>query len=643
MDEWEPTPVPRHTFLDGRVDAERLERQQTRIRYSVDSGVVLGEEPKEINGSSADGAASAFGEDQRGRNQPLVSVTAGGERLLGKKRAAPPVKSFNGKRKQEREEREAAKRARKASMAATAEEEALAGPPSPPGPSPEEQPSFISVLGNDSDRTARGATSQQSLIADTEGPAPWRTPGASPPLSLHEDIVAFVQWITPHPAERIARQQLVDCVRRVVKEVCGEEAQAVVFGSFESDLFLPQSDLDIVVLDAACTAPLHKLARALRAEGYGDRMQLITRARVPLIKFVCPRTSFAVDISFDVPNGPRNTAMVKELLEAFPIARPIVLLLKYFLAQRQLNEVYTGGLGSFALIITVVSFLQHHVAGKGPLESNGRGPPVDLGALLLDYLELYGSTFNYYMVGISVRGAGAYYRKMDRQWFDYNRPFLLSVEDPSDVDNDVTKSSYNILNVRYCFYHAFQMLLARPNGRLALLDAILSPDAIVSRQRMKIIEQFSHLLGNYVPQQPLIPLVATSPKGSAKEGKEKDKSRCDSASSKERGKGKKGKKGGKDAKRKEKGKYKGKGKDLTQEGGKGSAKKSRGGKSSKGSSRAARMAGLDNLSGHGSKDKGAWRSGPKKTISKKRSDTRKKTERVVSIKGSSNSKPWKSR
>ena len=41
-----------------------------------------------------------------------------------------------------------------------------------------------------------------------------------------------------------------------------------------------------------------------------------------------------------------------------PSLRPLVLLLKYFLHQRGLNEVFSGGIGSYALILMTAHFLQ---------------------------------------------------------------------------------------------------------------------------------------------------------------------------------------------------------------------------------------------------------------------------------------------
>ena len=46
------------------------------------------------------------------------------------------------------------------------------------------------------------------------------------------------------------------------------------------------------------------------------------------------------------------------LLQKFPALPYLVLVLKQFLLQRDLNEVFTGGIGSYSVFLMAVSFLQ---------------------------------------------------------------------------------------------------------------------------------------------------------------------------------------------------------------------------------------------------------------------------------------------
>ena len=59
-------------------------------------------------------------------------------------------------------------------------------------------------------------------------------------------------------------------------------------------------------------------------------------------------------------NGLNNVAMIKAYGKTYPFLPPLFLVLKQFLVCRDLNEVYTGGVSSYALILMIVSFLQKH-------------------------------------------------------------------------------------------------------------------------------------------------------------------------------------------------------------------------------------------------------------------------------------------
>jgi non-canonical poly(A) RNA polymerase PAPD5/7 len=68
------------------------------------------------------------------------------------------------------------------------------------------------------------------------------------------------------------------------------------------------------------------------------------------------------DISCGVGSGIPAAAYIREQLQLWPPLKPLVTILKLFLLQRNMNEVYTGGLGSFALILSVVAFLKMHTS-----------------------------------------------------------------------------------------------------------------------------------------------------------------------------------------------------------------------------------------------------------------------------------------
>ena len=75
--------------------------------------------------------------------------------------------------------------------------------------------------------------------------------------------------------------------------------------------------------------------------------------------------------------GPAAALLMRRFLTDLPPLRPLTLALKQFLACRNLNQPYHGGVGSFALQMMVVSFLQQRrredvVAGRPPVANLGR-------------------------------------------------------------------------------------------------------------------------------------------------------------------------------------------------------------------------------------------------------------------------------
>lgn len=112
--------------------------------------------------------------------------------------------------------------------------------------------------------------------------APWvRRPysEATPALALHEEMVDLVAFLAPTPTEESMRH---DVVHRITSIVAGLWPQAVVevLGSFRNGVYLPTSDIDLVVTGRWPTLPLRTLANALNREGLPSKMTVIAKARV---------------------------------------------------------------------------------------------------------------------------------------------------------------------------------------------------------------------------------------------------------------------------------------------------------------------------------------------------------------------------
>ncbi|KAG1663570.1 hypothetical protein FOA52_013190 [Chlamydomonas sp. UWO 241] len=127
-------------------------------------------------------------------------------------------------------------------------------------------------------------------------------------------------------------------------------------------LALPGSDLDVVILGVVsdlctpaqgfsraakdeCVDCLRKLVKQLRKSGATHGIELISKARVPIIK--CQLVAkgaqpMPADISIGVANGAAAVSLVRRAVLALPPLRPLCLVLKAILREMGLNEVFSG-------------------------------------------------------------------------------------------------------------------------------------------------------------------------------------------------------------------------------------------------------------------------------------------------------------
>lgn len=336
---------------------------------------------------------------------------------------------------------------------------------------------------------------------------PWHPKGLngprsvrSPLLELHQEIVNFCELVSPTPEEDNLRTIAVQRVAKVIKSIW-KQSHVKVFGSFATGLYLPTSDIDVVILDSGCgdtQSGLKALAKALAKEGIAKNLQVIAKARVPIVKFIEIKSLISFDISFDLESGPHAAKFIKDSINAIPPLKPLCLVLKIFLQQRELNEVYTGGIGSYALLVMLLTYLQTHPSRlrcAGSSEANTL--ECNLGVLLVDFLELYGRSLNVKDVGISCRNGGRFFKKKSKGFLDSKRPYLLSVEDPQTPTSDIGKNSFNFQKVRFAFVLAHRLLTNvdsdEPQTQAGFLARIVRVDEkLAGRKPMMRLLQLHH-------------------------------------------------------------------------------------------------------------------------------------------------------
>ena len=297
--------------------------------------------------------------------------------------------------------------------------------------------------------------------------------------SLHKEIADFYEFVRPHDYEEAVRLDLIDRVRKVIRSApnrVGGPATVELrsFGSFASGLYLPTADMDLVALSPGylrtgvknfCQSKTkifilsgHIGASGLAAPG---TISTVVNAKVPIIKFTDNQTGIKVDISFESDSGLVANQTFLDWKAKYPAMPVIVVLIKQMLAMRDLNEVFSGGLGGFSIICLVVSMMQL----MPELQSGSMDQQRHYSDLLLTFLDLYGNKFNIKTTGIIMEPPG-YYDKLK-----YPRPTQnkenLTIIDPNNPANDISGGSRNIEIVLECFRRAHSAI----QGRLAQVNS----------------------------------------------------------------------------------------------------------------------------------------------------------------------------
>ena len=243
---------------------------------------------------------------------------------------------------------------------------------------------------------------------------------------LHKEICDFYEYVKPKPHEERIRQHIVSRISDALHQhTLFRRTNIRSFGSFASGLYLPTADMDLVLNSSQYertgertlgqTRVLWTAASQIEKAGISSgKVQVISRARVPIIKFVDSITKVKVDISFDNSTGVIANQTLQEWKAQFPALLPLIAIIKQFLLMRNLNEVQFGGLGGCSITCLVTSLLQHHPA----IQSGKMIPEHHLGQLLIEFFDLYGNKFNRNTTGIMMRPP-SYFPKV---WINFGSP-----------------------------------------------------------------------------------------------------------------------------------------------------------------------------------------------------------------------------
>ncbi|CAI9774850.1 unnamed protein product [Fraxinus pennsylvanica] len=175
--------------------------------------------------------------------------------------------------------------------------------------------------------------------------------------------------INPLREDWTIRFQIIDELRAVVESIESLRGATVEpFGSFASNLFTRWGDLDISIElpnGSYISSPgkkhkqslLGDVLKALNRKGGWRKLQFISHARVPILKFE-GRYNISCDVSINNLSGQMKSKLLFWINEIDGRFRDLVLLVKEWAKAHNINDPKSGTMNSYTLSLLVVFHLQ---------------------------------------------------------------------------------------------------------------------------------------------------------------------------------------------------------------------------------------------------------------------------------------------
>ncbi|KAI9922116.1 hypothetical protein PsorP6_001924 [Peronosclerospora sorghi] len=244
-----------------------------------------------------------------------------------------------------------------------------------------------------------------------------------------------------------ARHHIDAAIAHIAQGVCKiwPHASVTCFGSYSTGLWLPSSDVDVVIMGVSTARDrdvstefvsngvqeLELLARHLRPQTtWVHEIEVVRSAKVPVAKLrLRPQAGdetalLRVDISIENVQtwyGMEASQWVRQYVSTLPRLKPLVMVVRQMLREKALNSAFTGGLSSYAVTLLAVFLMESQTLehpesdeeashDKKAHATSKQREATKLGQLLLDFLEYYGTVFDYCTTGISLKpkAFGAY-------------------------------------------------------------------------------------------------------------------------------------------------------------------------------------------------------------------------------------------
>eukprot|EP00894_Picocystis_sp_ML_P002665 jgi/Pico_ML_1/53182/g3780.t1 len=294
-----------------------------------------------------------------------------------------------------------------------------------------------------------------------------------------------------------------------------KQAKIDIFGSAANSFGVRGSDIDISIDlpieeddREAKVEVIEKLGEMLQQVGM-ERVVVLAHARVPLVKYVDPRTGCASDICVNNRVAVANTKMLCDYARIDVRLRQLAFAVKHWAKARQVNETYRGTLSSYAYVLMCIHLLQRRnppilpcLQGMRPSFSKllQKGDDIvkceyfdevdklgrygdrnreSVAELLFSFFEYWAWRHDYAHSVVSVR-TGGFLTKAEKGWTKRigNERHLICIEDPFETGHDLGRvvDRNSISALRDEFVRAAKILRDEEDPLPKLFQPYIRPD-----------------------------------------------------------------------------------------------------------------------------------------------------------------------
>ena len=293
-------------------------------------------------------------------------------------------------------------------------------------------------------------------------------------LRYNYEILDYIDYITPKGWNKAKREIALDKLNQLVKSY-NNNMSLILFGSSSQNTCTIFSDIDVTIIDDNKfnysfleLDELNQIMYFLERNNYSYDMLLIN-AKVPIIRGTHASTGVKIDISYNRINGYEDSFFIKNILEENNIIRQAIMILKILLKENDLNEPYSGGMGSYLLFHLVYFFDIQCKNSKNMKYHN-------VFFFLFLFFDYFGTKFNFDTYGISLNKENPgkiFYKYGDYEMNDYEN---ICIEGINERFVNIGRNCFNYEKVVELFKDAFHIIQnEQEKNTLSLLNELGFP------------------------------------------------------------------------------------------------------------------------------------------------------------------------